>query len=109
MIAAQDWTNIQPVEIAPGFRARFIHSANMTFALWDVDDGALLPEHSHPHEQITQITQGQFEITVNGKTQVMGVGSLIVIPSHAIHSGKALTACKILDVFYPVREDYLNT
>jgi quercetin dioxygenase-like cupin family protein len=93
-------------EIVPGFKARFIHSPNMTFSYWDVTAGSSLPAHSHPHEQVANMLEGRFEFTVDGAAQVLEPGDVLVIPSHVPHSGKALTDCRILDVFYPVREEY---
>ena len=98
--------NIEEKTIVPGFRARFIHSANMTFALWDIDAGASLPEHAHSHEQVGHLLEGEFILTIAGESNVMKTGSVAVVPSNARHSGKAVTACRILDVFYPPREDY---
>ena len=94
-----EWKNIEEKTIIPGFRARFIHSANMTFALWDIDAGASLPEHAHPHEQVSQLLEGEFILTIAGESNVMKTGSVAVVPSNARHSGKAVTACRILDVF----------
>ena len=101
-----EWKNIEEKTIAPGFRARFIHSANMTFALWDIDAGASLPEHAHPHEQVVYLMEGELSLTVAGINKVMKTGSVAVIPSNARHFGKAVTVCRVLDVFYPLREDY---
>jgi quercetin dioxygenase-like cupin family protein len=103
-----EWAKIEEKTIIPGYRAKFMHSANMTFALWDIDAEAPLPEHSHPHEQVSHVLEGEFELTVDGATSVMKAGNVAVIPSNAQHSGKALTACRILDAFYPLREDYLQ-
>jgi len=89
-----------------GFKARFVHSATMTFAHWEIDAGAILPEHSHPHEQVANVIQGEFELTIGGETRRLGPGHVGVIPSHAIHSGRAITDCHIIDAFYPIREDY---
>jgi quercetin dioxygenase-like cupin family protein len=93
-------------EIVPGYRARFVHSENMSLAYWDVDPGAELPEHSHPHEQIANVLEGQFELTVAGESRVLEPGQVAVIPSGLPHRGRAITACRLLDAFYPVREDY---
>ncbi len=90
----------------PGFHGRFAHSSMMTFALWEIDEGALLPVHDHPHEQVAHVLDGRFEITIDGVTEVLSAGMVGVILPHQIHSGRALTACRILDVFAPVREDY---
>ena len=93
-------------EIVPGYRAKFIHAEKMTMAFWDVDPGAALPEHSHPHEQIANVLEWEFELTVGGQAKVLKPGQVAVIPSGVPHSGKAITACRLLDVFQPVREDY---
>jgi hypothetical protein len=66
-----EWKNIEEKTIVPGFRARFIHSANMTFALWDIDAGASLPEHAHPHEQVVHLLEGELSLTVAGINKVM--------------------------------------
>ncbi len=93
-------------ELFPGFRAKFVHSANVTVSYWDVKAGAVLPEHAHPHEQISNVLEGEFELVVDGESCVLKADSVAVIPPDAKHSGRALTACRIIDVFYPVREDY---
>ena len=93
-------------EIVPGFKGRFIHSENMSFVNWDIEAGALLPEHTHPHEQVTSVIEGELDLTVAGKIKTIGPGSVLIVPPNAVHSGKALTNCRIIDAFYPVREDY---
>ena len=99
--------DIEQNELIPGYRVKFIHSENMTIAYWNIKKDALLPEHKHPHEQVANITEGKFELTVDGETQIVEAGDVVVIPSNTKHSGKAITNCKIIDIFYPVREDYL--
>lgn len=91
----------------PGWRGKFIRSAAMTFVYWDVPAGTVLPEHSHPHEQVAHMFEGEFEIVVDGVSQRLTPGSVSVIPPNALHSGRAITDCRILDVFSPVREDYI--
>ena len=103
-----DLSRIDAEELIPGFSVRFVHSENMTFAHWEIEQDAELPEHSHMHEQVAHVTHGEFELTVDGETKVLGPGTVAVIPSNAVHSGRAVTACRILDVFYPVREDYVR-
>lgn len=93
-------------EIIPGFFARFVHTENITIAFWEGKAGYSFPEHSHPHEQIATLQEGKFQLTINGETKLLKPGTVAFIPSHAKHSGIALTDCKMMDVFYPVREDY---
>jgi len=93
-------------EIMPGYHGKMIHSENMSIAFWEVEKDAKVPEHSHFNEQIMHVLEGEFEFTLNGETKVYHPGDLVVIPSWATHGGKALTPCKLLDVFSPVREEY---
>jgi quercetin dioxygenase-like cupin family protein len=98
--------DVEPVEILPGMKGRFVHSRFMTIAYWEIAKGTPLGEHSHPHEQVLRVESGAFELNLEGKTEVMGPGMVAVIPPNALHSGKALAACRITDTFHPVREDY---
>jgi len=98
--------DIKGKEIVPGFHGKFIHSESMTVAYWDITAGSPLPEHTHPHEQVVNVIEGTLELTVEGETHVLRSGSVVVLPPHVPHSGKAVTNCKVIDVFHPVREDY---
>ena len=93
-------------DMFPGFSAKFVHSANVTVSYWTVKAGASLPEHAHPHEQISNMLEGEFELVVDGEPRILKPQMVTVIPSNAKHSGRALTDCKIVDIFYPVRDDY---
>ena len=101
-----DLKKINPREVFPGFVGRFIHSDNMTFAYWEIAKGSALPEHSHLHEQVVNMLEGEFEIALDGTANYLTAGMVLPIPAHTKHAAKAITDCKILDVFYPVREDY---
>ena len=97
---------VKEVEPVPGYRARFIHSESMTVAHWTIAADAPMPEHGHKHEQIVNLIEGEFELTVAGKAKIMRPGDVAVIPPDVPHAGRAITDCRILDVFHPVREDY---
>jgi quercetin dioxygenase-like cupin family protein len=98
--------DIDEKEIIPGCFARFVHTGNMTLAYWTIKAGAQIPEHSHHHEQIVNLVEGEFELTVAGESRVVKPGDIAVITPNTPHSGRAVTDCRIIDAFYPVREDY---
>ena len=100
--------NIEPFDIVPGYHGRLIHSATMTIAYVDVDAGAPLPEHAHPHEQVLNLLEGTFQLVLGGETMRLEAGQVVVIPSNVPHFGRAITHCRIVDVFHPVREDFVN-
>lgn len=93
-------------ELASGYHARLVHTDQLTVAHLEVEAGSILPEHQHPHEQITNILTGEFEMTVGGVTQHCTAGSVVVIPGNTPHSARAITDCRLVDVFHPAREDY---
>ena len=95
-------------EMVPGYHAKFVHSENVTLAYWSIEEGNALPKHAHPHEQVVNLIEGSFEVTVDGEVKVLEPGSIVVIPPNKMHSGRALTPCRIIDVFYPIRTDYLQ-
>ncbi len=101
-----DLNSIDEKEIVPGFFARFVHSENMTIAYLNVKAGSSLTAHSHPHEQISSMIKGEFELTVDGTPHLLKPDDVFVIPSNIPHSGKAITDCKIIETFSPIREDY---
>src|SRR5687767_8056647 len=100
-----DYGDIAAREIAPGFSARFVHTHGMTLARVDVRPDARLPSHTHPHEQLTTVLSGELELTVAGEVRVLRAG-MIAFPGGVPHAAHALTACEVLDVFHPVRDDY---
>lgn len=99
-------SDIEQRELAKGIKGRYFHTDNMTIGFVDIEKGAILPAHSHIHEQTTQVTEGQLEMTIDGIVQVLEPGMITLIPSNAVHSANALTNCKVTDIFFPVREDY---
>ena len=103
-----DLSTIIPKTIVTGYDAKFVHTEGMTFSFIEVKAGASLPAHSHFNEQVSIIMEGSFQLTIDGEPIVFGPGTLVVIPSNAVHAGLAITDCKIMDVFNPVREDYRN-
>jgi len=102
------FADINTKEIAPGFFSKLIHTDTNTINFIEVTAGSSIPLHQHIHEQCSFAIEGKFEMTVNGDTQILEPGFFAVIPSNAMHGGKALTDCKLIDLFSPVREDYRN-
>ena len=97
--------NIESKDVAPGCKAKFVNGENMTCVYWDeMKSGAELPEHSHPNEQITTVLTGELEITVDGKVETLASDCVLVIAPNVKHSARAVSDCRVMDVFYPIRE-----
>lgn len=96
----------KPKVLAPGLTGYYAHGEQMTLGLVEIKKGSDLPKHQHPHEQITYILEGQLDMTIGGKLCQLTAGMYYVIPSNVWHGAVAVTDCKVIDVFNPVREDY---
>ena len=87
-----------------GCHGRFVHSATMTHAYWKIDVGAVVPEHAHPQEQVVNMLEGELEFVLDGVPHRLGRGDVLVVPSEVRHSARAITRCRVLDVFSPPRD-----
>ncbi|MCP4705192.1 MAG: cupin domain-containing protein [candidate division Zixibacteria bacterium] len=98
--------DISTLELAPGVSAQVVTADTLTVAHVSIKQGSILPEHAHFHEQVVNVTEGELELTVEGKPYVLKAGKVMVLAPNIPHSGKALSDCKIVDVFHPIREDF---
>ncbi len=90
----------------PGWSGRFLHSANMTFAHYDIAaEAAPLHEHQHEQEEVWQIVEGEVAHSIAGDEQVSSAGCLAVVPSHTPHSVRPLGPCRVIIADYPLRPD----
>ena len=98
--------DIESKDLIEGYTAQFIHTSNATYSHVRAKAGSVLPTHAHPHEQVSYILDGEFELTVDGVPHRLFPGMVFVIPSNIQHAGLAITDCFVLDVFTPFRADY---
>jgi unsaturated pyranuronate lyase len=98
--------DIDPKQLAPGITGYYAHGTNMTFGLVELKKGASVPVHQHVHEQTTYIVEGQLDMVIGGEPCSLKEGMYHVIPPNIPHGAIAVTDCKAIDVFSPVREDY---
>jgi quercetin dioxygenase-like cupin family protein len=73
-----------------------------------VKRGCLMPIHSHPSEQMTYVLQGALKFLVDGEEITVREGEVIHIPSGVEHQAEALEDTFELDVFSPIREEWLT-
>jgi quercetin dioxygenase-like cupin family protein len=71
------------------------------------EKGAVGEMHSHPHEQITYVLEGEFEFTIGGKKKVVKAGDTMFKEPNVLHGTVCLKKGRLLDVFSPHREDFL--
>ncbi len=101
-----DYNSRKKIKIWDGIYGAIAHSEKSTFCHFNIDNGTDLPEHSHMHEQWCHVLEGELEFTIDRDVKILTSGMSAYIPSWAPHSARALTACKVIDCFTPVREDF---
>ena len=95
-------------EVAPGVTIRVAWGEHlmMSFVEFARAD-ALVPTHSHPHEQMGMGLAGAFELIIAGEARIIREGDVYLIPGGVLHSARAVDGpARALDIFHPVREDY---
>ena len=95
------------LELSPGCRIRTPYGQNLMLSLVEIDEGAVVSTHRHPHEQGGIVLRGRLGLTIGGETRVLEPGAMYIIPPDAPHRATAVGGpALVLDVFSPVREDY---
>lgn len=87
--------------------AKTFWGEKMLLSVVDLPANSVVPLHSHPHEQVGIMLEGEATFTVGGETRTIKTGEMWVIPGgveHTVVTGDR--PAKALDVFNPVREDY---
>ena len=94
-------------EMLPGVNRRAAYLDNVMITLFDFEPKSVVPEHPHPHEQITWVVQGSMEFDLDGEKRVLKAGDGVLIPPDTPHSAIVLDEpCRALDAWHPIREDY---
>jgi quercetin dioxygenase-like cupin family protein len=102
-----NWSEVPVQTLTPGVRLRTPYGERIMLSLVELDDGAIVPSHSHPHEQAGIVLEGTLELTIDGLVRTLKVGEAYILPGNVTHSARAVGGgCKVLDVFSPIREDY---
>ena len=71
------------------------------------EKGAVGKLHSHPHTQITYVVSGEFSFTIDGETKIVKAGDTMLKQDGVIHGCTCLEAGILLDIFTPMREDFV--
>lgn len=100
---------IPELQISKGILAHAVTAQTVTVLHVNLAVGALLPEHSHHNEQVVNVIEGELELTVDGSTYSLVPGKVMILPPNVVHSGRVVMACRVIDVFHPVREDFRGT
>ena len=91
-----------------GNRRRVIlHTYELMMVEFAFEKGGVGALHSHPHVQSSYVAEGRFEVTIDGRTEIVEAGGAFIVPTGLVHGVKALAAGRLVDSFTPHRRDFL--
>lgn len=94
--------------IFPGVNIYTAAGQQLMLSFVEFEPHAVVQPHSHPHEQMGLLLEGELTFVIGDEKQVVRPGQMWRIPGGVVHSATAGdTPVKALDVFHPIREDYL--
>ena len=99
--------SIAPKVLAPGVTAKIVSGEKLMFSLVALEPDAVVPMHTHPHEQIGMMVSGTMEFTIAGETRRLSGNEMYLVPGGVPHAAKAGPGGAVaLDAFSPPREEY---
>ncbi len=100
---------IQWEELGGGVSRKFLGYDNQIMMVKvRFEKGAIGSAHQHFHTQATYCSDGKFEFTINGEISIIEAGEGVYIAPNLVHGARCLEAGVLIDVFSPVREDFLD-
>jgi quercetin dioxygenase-like cupin family protein len=92
----------------PGVELALAWGENLMLSVVTIEPNGVVPLHSHPHEQAGCCLKGEFELEIDGEARRLKEGDLYIIPGGTPHAARGIGQRAVaLDIFSPIREDYL--
>lgn len=102
------WDEIEHENLSPTIARRVVHADRMTIARIYVKKGGVVPRHQHEHEQVSYVLEGRLRFDFGDREEIVSAGEMMQIPSQQPHRVEALEDSVALDIFQPVRDDWLR-
>ena len=107
-ISLHRWDEIALEKVTEMISRKIVSGEREMLAQIYLKRGALVPIHAHDSEQMTYILQGSLRFLVDGEEIIVREGEVLHIPSWVEHQAEALDDTFSLDVFSPIRQDWLD-
>ena len=103
-----NWDDVLLENVRDGISRRFIAGDREMLAQIYLKRGAIVPTHSHESEQLTYVLSGALKFTLGNREITVGPGQVLRIPSWMPHGAEALEETFELDLFSPIRQDWID-
>jgi quercetin dioxygenase-like cupin family protein len=98
---------VPPYSLVNGITMQSVAGNRIMMTWVTIAPNAVVPEHQHPQEQTGTVLEGVLTLVMAGESHDLGPGAIYTIPPNLPHSASSRDGCRVLDVFSPVREDFL--
>jgi quercetin dioxygenase-like cupin family protein len=102
------WSSVEVEALNPLLGRQLVVGQNLMLARVLLKKGCIVPEHSHPNEQLTFIAEGALKFWIDGQEIVVNAGECLTIPPNMPHKAEALEDTVDFDVFNPPRADWIS-
>jgi quercetin dioxygenase-like cupin family protein len=102
------WDTVEVEHLTDNIKRRMIVGSKEMLVRWELNKGAIVARHSHPHEQIVVMVQGKLKLVLANTETTMVRDDIVVIPPNVPHEAQALEDTIVIDIFSPPREDFLS-
>lgn len=102
-----NWKSVPLEVLSETFSRKIITGERAMLAQVFVKKGGIIPEHHHESEQLSYVLQGSLKFVIQEKEVLVSAGEVLVIPSQVPHRIVALEDSLSLDIFSPIRNDWL--
>jgi quercetin dioxygenase-like cupin family protein len=102
------WDDIPEEQVTEELGRKLVWGKKVMLARISLKKGCIVPSHRHESEQASFVLSGSLEFALPGKKVKVEKGQVLVVPSDVEHSALAVEETITLDIFSPIREDWLT-
>ncbi len=104
-------SEVKAVEIKPGRTRRILHTDHLMMVVFEFADGPAAkpdPPHTHPHEQVTYVAEGEVLFFIGEESRRLAPGDMVAVPPDRPHTIQLLgPRVRLVDTFTPLRQEFL--
>jgi len=102
------WSDVPKEQLTPTIARQIITGAQAMAGMITLEKGSHVPRHSHVSEQLTYVLEGELLFRIDGNEISLKAGEVLVIPAWVEHEATALVRTVEVDIFSPIRQDWLD-
>jgi len=102
------WSDVAPEQITPAVSRQYLTGDRVTIARFELKRGGIVPRHAHENEQVSLVLSGVLLFRIDGREVTVKGGEALQIPGNVAHEVEVIEDTLVIDVFSPIRQDWLD-